>query len=65
MHDIRWWWSSLFDQLIILLLLFLAIKCPRTCENFRQFCTGEHTDPVTREYCSRIVVCYLVIIITN
>ena len=22
--------------------------CPRTCENFRQFCTGEHTDPVTR-----------------
>ena len=22
--------------------------CPKTCENFRQFCTGEHTDPVTR-----------------
>ena len=22
--------------------------CPRTCENFRQFCTGEHADPVTR-----------------
>mmetsp|Transcript_30761 Transcript_30761/g.55728 ORF Transcript_30761/g.55728 Transcript_30761/m.55728 type:complete len:204 (+) Transcript_30761:102-713(+) len=21
--------------------------CPKTCENFRQFCTGEHTDPVT------------------
>lgn len=23
-------------------------ECPRTCENFRQFCTGEYTDPVTR-----------------
>ena len=22
--------------------------CPKTCENFRQFCTGEHTDAVTR-----------------
>jgi len=22
--------------------------CPKTCENFRQYCTGEHTDPVTR-----------------
>ncbi|KAL3767737.1 hypothetical protein ACHAWU_010361 [Discostella pseudostelligera] len=22
--------------------------CPKTCENFRQFCTGEYTDPVTR-----------------
>ena len=22
--------------------------CPKTCENFRQYCTGEHTDPVTQ-----------------
>lgn len=22
--------------------------CPKTCENFRQFCTGEYSDPVTR-----------------
>jgi len=22
--------------------------CPKTCENFRQFCTGEHPDPVTK-----------------
>lgn len=30
----------------IKLELFLK-DCPRTAENFRQFCTGEHIDPVT------------------
>ena len=29
-------------------LELFAKDCPKTCENFRQFCTGEHTDPVTR-----------------
>ena len=29
-------------------LELFANDCPKTCENFRQFCTGEHTDPVTR-----------------
>jgi peptidyl-prolyl isomerase H (cyclophilin H) len=29
-------------------LELFANDCPKTCENFRQFCTGEHTDPLTR-----------------
>lgn len=41
-----------FFDLIFLLrtdISYITIKkCPRTCENFRQFCTGEYTDPVTR-----------------
>jgi len=27
----------------ILFCFFFFLQCPKTCENFRQFCTGEYT----------------------